>query len=98
MALLPGNLNIKRRYILLENKISLEELKKKYIELFGEIDFYSLNLVFLELYNNYFIISVNKKKLYRLIFVLYLLNVRIKKITKTLKELKHFLNVTKKLL
>jgi hypothetical protein len=92
MVILPKALKVKNRYILIdffdENK-----LKNDFIKYFGYINYYDLHLNKIEI-NKKIIISVNKKHLYKIIFLLYLQNVKNFKIFKTLKGAKSFLNIS----
>ena len=92
MVILPKNLKIKRRYILVKN-IDFERLKKDYIEFFGSIDFYKSNIEMIKI-NDFYVISTNKRSINKVIFLLYLQKVRPINIFKTIKSLKQFLNIS----
>ena len=92
MVILPKNLKIKRRYILVE-KLDKNKLKEDYINFFGSLDFYRSNIKIIEI-NGYNVISVNKKNINKLIFILYLQKVKPIKIFKTIKSIKRFLNIS----
>jgi len=85
---------IKRRYILIDKEINEEEIKNKYIYFFGFFDFLKANIRIIKKENNYTLISVNRKNLHKLIFVLYLVKINVRKIFRTIKEFeKYFLNI-----
>jgi len=85
---------IKRRYILIDREINEEEIKDKYIYFFGFFDFLKANIRIIKKENNHTLISVNRKNLYKLIFVLYLMKINVREIFKTIKEFeKYFLNI-----
>jgi hypothetical protein len=92
MVILPKALKIKNRYILIDF-FDEEKLKNDFIKYFGYIDYYDLHLNKIEI-NKRLILSVNKKHLYKIIFLLYLQNVKNFKIFKTLKGAKSFLNIS----
>lgn len=87
---------IKRRYILIDKEISEEEIKNKYIYFFGFFDFLKANIRVIKREDNFTLISVNRKNINRLIFVLYLMRINVKSIFRTIKEFeKYFLNIDK---
>jgi len=92
MVILPKALKIKNRYILIDF-FDEEKLKNDFIKYFGYINYYDLHLNKIEI-NKRIILSVNKKHLYKIIFLLYLQNVKNFKIFKTLKGAKSFLNIS----
>jgi len=92
MVILPKALKIKKRYILVDF-FDEEKLKKDFIKYFGYIYYYDLHLNKIEI-NKRIILSINKKHLYRIIFLLYLQNIKKFKIFKTLKGAKSFLNIS----
>ncbi|BBL45266.1 hypothetical protein MJ1_0091 [Nanobdella aerobiophila] len=91
MVVLPRVLKIKRRYIILNN-VDIKRFKKDYINFFGYIDYYKLNFDYIT-YNDFYIIIVNRKDIYKVIFILYLQNKKIIKVFNTLKQSKDFLNI-----
>jgi len=92
MVILPKALKIKNRYILIDF-FDEEKLKNDFIKYFGYINYYDLHLNKIEI-NKRIILSVNKRHLYKIIFLLYLQNVKNFKIFKTLKGAKSFLNIS----
>jgi UDP-N-acetylglucosamine 2-epimerase len=92
MVILPKALKIKNRYILIDF-FDEEKLKNDFIKYFGYINYYDLHLNKIEI-NKRIVLSVNKKHLYKIIFLLYLQNVKNFKIFKTLKGAKSFLNIS----
>ncbi|BFI73435.1 hypothetical protein YN1_4220 [Nanoarchaeota archaeon] len=92
MVVLPKNLKIKRRYILVEN-IDKNKLREDYINFFGYIDFYKSNIEIIKI-NNFYVISVNKKNINKIIFLLYLQRIKPINIFKTIKSIKRFLNIS----
>ncbi|MGC9079420.1 MAG: hypothetical protein ACP5G1_01640 [Nanopusillaceae archaeon] len=92
MVKLPGSLKIKRRYILVEN-LDKNRLKIDYIKFFGYIDFLDSNIKIWKI-SDFFVISTNRKKLHKVLFVLYLQNSKIIKVFKTIKSIKQFLNIS----
>jgi len=92
MVVLPKALKIKNRYILIDF-FDEEKLKKDFIKYFGYIYYYDLHLNKIEI-NKRTILSINKKHLYKIIFLLYLQNIKKFKIFKTLKGAKSFLNIS----
>jgi len=92
MVILPRALKIKNRYILIDF-FDEEKLKNDFIKYFGYIDYYDLHLNKIEI-NKRIILSVNKKHLYKIIFLLYLQNIKNFKIFETLKGAKSFLNIS----
>ena len=92
MVILPKALKIKNRYILIDF-FDEKKLKNDFIKYFGYINYYDLHLNKIEI-NKRIILSVNKKHLYKIIFLLYLQNVKNFKIFKTLKGAKSFLNIS----
>jgi len=92
MVILTKALKIKNRYILIDF-FDEKKLKNDFIKYFGYINYYDLHLNKIEI-NKRIILSVNKKHLYKIIFLLYLQNVKNFKIFKTLKGAKSFLNIS----
>ena len=92
MVILPKALKIKKRYILVDF-FDEEKLKKDFIKYFGYIYYYDLHLNKIEI-NKRIILSINKKHLYKIIFLLYLQNIKKFKIFKILKGAKSFLNIS----
>jgi hypothetical protein len=92
MVILPKALKIKNRYILIDF-FDEEKLKNDFIKYFGYINYYDLHLNKIEV-NRMIILSLNKKHLYKVIFLLYLQNIKNFKIFKTLKGAKSFLNIS----
>jgi len=92
MVILPKALKIKKRYILIDF-FDEEKLKKDFIKYFGYIHYYDLHLNKIEI-NKRIILSINKKHLYKIIFLLYLQNIKKFKIFKILKGAKSFLNIS----
>jgi hypothetical protein len=92
MVILPKALKIKNRYILIDF-FDEEKLKNDFIKYFGYIDYYDLHLNKIEI-NKRIILSINKKHLYKIIFLLYLQDIKNFKIFKTLKGAKSFLNIS----
>ena len=92
MVILPKALKIKNGYISIDF-FDEEKLKNDFIKYFGYIDYYDLHLNKIEI-NNRIILSINKKHLYRIIFLLYLQNIKKFKIFKILKGAKSFLNIS----
>jgi len=87
---------IKRRYVLVDKEVNEEEIKNKYIYFFGFFDFLKANIRVIKRVNNFALISVNRKNIHRLIFVLYLMKINVRKIFRTIKEFeKYFLNIDK---
>lgn len=86
MPLFPSSYKVKKRYILVNG--DLEKIKEKYIFLFGYLDFVS-NINFLKIGEKN-VLVVNKKHLYKVIFVLYLLDYEFK-IFDTIKNLNNFI-------
>jgi len=85
---------IKRRYILVDREISEEEIKDKFIYFFGFFNLSKANIRIIKREKGYTLISVNRKELYKLIFVLYLMKVNVISIFRTIKEFeKYFLNI-----
>ncbi|MEM0379167.1 MAG: hypothetical protein QW038_00390 [Nanopusillaceae archaeon] len=86
---------IKRRYILLEHIPNIEEkIKEKYIYFFGFFNFSKAKIKIIFSNDKFDLISINRKCLYKLIFVLYLIKARVLKIYKTIKEFKKEYNVS----
>lgn len=83
--------SIKRRYILLES-FNKKEFIKKFIYFFGYIEFLRASIKLFKI-SSFFVLSVNRKSLHKVIFALYLSNSRSRKVFKTLKEVKQFLNI-----
>ena len=75
------------------NNIDFERFKRDYIDFFGYLDFYKSNIEIIKI-NDFSIISVNKKNIDRIIFILYLQGVKPIKIFKTIKSAKQFLNIS----
>jgi hypothetical protein len=92
VVILIKGLKIKRRYILVE-KIDKNKLKEDFIDFFGYLEYFNSNIEIIEI-NNFYIISINKKGIYKFIFLLYLQKVRPIKIFKTIKSIKQFLNIS----
>jgi len=93
---LISSYRIKRRYILIDKEVDEEEIKNRYTYFFGFFDFLKANIKIIRKENKYTLISVNRKNLYKLIFILYLMKINVRKIFMTIKEFeKYFLNINR---
>lgn len=94
MSVIFPSYKVKRRYIfLLDNFLDENKLKESYVKYFGEIDYYKANILFLNINNN-IVLSVNRKRLSRLLFILYILNINKFLIFKTIKGIKRYINIS----
>jgi len=85
---------VKRRYVLIDREIDEEEIRNRFIYFFGFFNLSKANIKVIKKERRYTLLSVNRKELYKLIFVLYLMKVNVRGIFRTIKEFeKYFLNV-----
>jgi len=91
---LTATYRIKKRYVLVEGTDIEDKIREKYIYFFGLFDFLKANIKVIKKEKDQILFSVNKKNLYKFIFILYLLKVSVKSIFRTIKEYKkYFLNI-----